>query len=122
MGGYGSPEYLVSQEHNLGLLTLNAADATNRSKLYAAVKKKLTAAYCVITGAGTAAAAAFKILNGTSSIGIITIGTQTAGAIATAVLDSGAASIAAGSVINITNTTSDTQGAGYVVLRWQDTF
>lgn len=102
---YDSPNALVTREIHTGTLTGAASASITKYKFYQ--KAMLKKVHAQVAVAGTNAVAGFDIYVGTSSVGAITFGTNTAGTD----VDSGTLNVAipAGSIVEFKGkATSDT--------------
>lgn len=78
---YDAPDYLIRREIHVPNLTGAASASLKKFHMFQAAKLK--AVHGTIITAGTNAAAAFDIYAGTTSVGSLAIGTNTAGSLVT---------------------------------------
>lgn len=114
-GRFGTKQILY-----LGAPGLNATAASTQLAFKTATAIKLTEARGYITAAGTADASGWNIYSGTSSIGALVIGTNTAAQFVAASLTD--TTIAAAGTVFFKNVNSDTQGSAIITLEYQETY
>ena len=74
---YDSPNYLIRREHRESNVTGVASTSVRKILMFQAAKLKKV--HALVVTAGTNTAAGFDILVGTTSVGEVTLGTNTAG-------------------------------------------
>jgi|TARA_Y100000296_G_scaffold74370_1_gene92915 hypothetical protein len=114
-GRYDHPNHLVRREQCMGGVTAGTSDA--RVALFSPFQKmRLMSVQGVIETAGTAANT-YVIQNGTTSIGTLAVGTDTAGAIVAS--GSLGTTIAKGARVNLKTATTDATGVAIITYEWE---
>lgn len=107
-GSFGDPEFCVLREAERLAIGSNSAADTVKASYQAFCKMKLIAIVGRVGTAGSGATAGFTIKNGTTSIGVLTLGIGAAGTIVDVLIDEANQEFAKDEVVNLTNVTSDT--------------
>lgn len=115
MSRYDSPNATVRREA-MGLTEAGGGASTEYGKFVVFQKMKLKKVHAMVTTAGTADAHGLTVLNGTTSVGTILLGTSTAGSVASSgLLDSAVAALGKCSVKSLL----DVVGKAIVVYEYE---
>ena len=120
MANYADPKYHVPMTDDTGALTLNATADSARKRIKKFAKWKLTAAKAVVVEAGLNTDDGFTVYKGTDSIGVITIGTETANSWVDGTITE--TTFESTDELTLNNVNSATAGQAQISLQWQHAF
>lgn len=112
---YTHPNVTVRRETHTALLT--GVASTNFYQWLAFQKAKIRKISYLIVTAGTNDAAGIDFYNGTTSVGALTIGTNTAGAVLTS--SDLATTLASGAAFSFKGKANSATMAGYYTIEWE---
>ncbi len=121
---YSDPKFGIVRPVGLGVPSVNGAADTLRAQATVDRNAMLVRVHGVVLVAGTGATHGFRVKVGTASVGLITLGTNAAGA----VIDSGdlstvaASAMSSGGRISVENMVSEATGTATVVAFVRDRF
>lgn len=111
---YDSPDYLIRREHCAPPTVAGATTESAKFRSFQAMKLKKVHAFVVV--AGTADAHAFNVFHGTTSVGVLSTGTSTAGSIASSALLN--LDVAAGVQVSV-KSLADVVGTAQIVYEYE---